>query len=71
MTYLDNGHDKASYIVELGHINGKVLELVLLGLFQDEFGAFADGIDAAQVAGGVEGWIWSFGERDIWEARGP
>lgn len=57
--------------MELAHINSKVLELVLLGLFEDQLGALADGIDAAQVASGVEGWVGGFGEGDIWEARGP
>lgn len=69
--YLDNGHNKAGDVVELAHVDGEVLELVLPRLLEDQLGAVADGIDAAQVAGGVERRVGGFGERHVWEARGP
>jgi hypothetical protein len=53
--------------VELAHVNGKVLELVLLGLLEDQLAALAHGVDAAQVARGVEGRVGGFGGG----ARGP
>lgn len=57
--------------MEFAHVNSEVLELILLGLLQDQLGALSDGIDAAQVASGVEGWVGGFGKRHVWEARGP
>jgi hypothetical protein len=57
--------------VELAHVNGEVLELVLLGLLEDQLAALAHSVDAAQVARGVEGRVGGFGERHVGEARGP
>jgi len=67
-SHLDNGHYKARDISEFAHVDSEVLELVLLGLFEDQLGALAHGMDAAQVAGGVERWIWGLGQRDVWKA---
>jgi hypothetical protein len=47
--------------MELAHVHGEVLELILLGLFQHQLGAFANGMDAAQITGGVERWVGGFG----------
>jgi hypothetical protein len=66
--YLYNGADEAGNVCELCHVDGKVLELVLLGLVEDEARAVTDGIDAAQVGGGVEGWVGGPGQRDVWKA---
>jgi hypothetical protein len=57
--------------VELAHVNSEVLELVLLGLFEDQLGALSHGIDTAQVTGWVESWVGCFWQRHVWEARGP
>jgi hypothetical protein len=57
--------------VELAHVDGKVLELVLLRLLEHQLRALAHGVDAAQVAGGVQRWVGRLGERHVWEARGP
>lgn len=70
-SYLDYGDNKASYIVELAHVHSKVLELVLLGFFEDKLGALPHSIDAAQIAYGVKSWVGCFGEGNIWETRGP
>ena len=67
-SHLDYGHDKASDVSKLGHVDGEVLELVLLCLFQHQLGAVAHRIDAAQVAGGVERWIGRLGQRHVWKA---
>lgn len=69
--HLDDRHHKAGDIGELGHVDGKVLELVLLGLVEDQARAVADSIDAPQVAGRVEGWVWGAWQRHVWEAGGP
>lgn len=69
--YLDYRDDKTSNIAKLGHVDGEVLELVLLGLFEDQLGSLAHGMDAAQIAGGVECWVGRLWQRDVWEARGP
>jgi hypothetical protein len=69
--YLNYGYDKASDISKLAHVNSEVLELILFGLFEHQLGALADGVDAAQIAGRVESWIWGLWERDIWEAGRP
>jgi hypothetical protein len=69
--HLDNGHDKAGDVAELGHVDGKVLQLVLLGLLQHQARAVAHGVDAAQVGGGVEGWVRGARQRHVGEAGGP
>ena len=69
MSHLDDGHHVGSGILELGHVDGEVLELVLPRLLEDQAGPFADGIDAAQVAGGVEGWVGCLGEGHVGEAH--
>jgi hypothetical protein len=70
-SYLDDGHYKTGDIMELAHVHSEVLELILFGFFQHQLGALADGIDAAQITGGVECWVGGFGERDVWEAGRP
>jgi hypothetical protein len=69
--YLNYGYDKASDISKLAHVDCEVLELIFLGLFEHQLGALADGVDAAQVAGRVESWIWGLWQRDVWEAGRP
>lgn len=69
--HLDDRHNKAGDVGELAHVDGKVLELVLLRLLQHQARAVADGIDAPQVAGWVEGWVRGAWQRDVWEAGGP
>lgn len=48
-----------------------MLELVLAGLVEHQPGALAHGVDAAQIAGRVEGRVGRLGQRDVGEARGP
>lgn len=69
--HLDDRHNKAGDIAELAHVDGKVLELVLLGLVQHQARAVAHSIDAPQVAGRVEGWVWGAWQRNVGEAGGP
>ena len=69
MSHLDDGYHVGGSILELGHVDGKMLELVLPRLLENQAGPFADGIDAAQIARGVEGWIWSLGEGHVGEAH--
>ena len=69
--HLDNGHDKAGDVAELGHVDGEVLELVLPGLVQHQARAVAHGVDAPQVPGRVEGWVRGAWQRYVWEAGGP
>lgn len=68
LSHLDNGDYKAGDISKLAHVDGEVLELVLLCLFQHQAGALTDCIDAAQVAGRVERWIWGLWQWHVWKA---
>lgn len=69
--YLDYRYNKAGDIAKLAHVHSEVLELVLFGLFKHQLGALADSVDAAQIAGRVEGWIRGLWQRDVWEACRP
>lgn len=42
-----------------------MVELVCLCLVENQSGAVSDGVDAAQIAGGVEGWVGSLWQRDV------
>jgi hypothetical protein len=70
-TDLHNGHDEASHIGEFAHVDGEVLQLVLLGLFQHQARAVAHGVDAPQVAGRVQRWVRGARQRHVGEAGGP
>ena len=70
-TDLHNGHDEAGHIGEFAHVDGEVLQLVLLGLVQHQARAVAHSVDAPQVGGRVEGWIRSARQRHIGKAGGP
>jgi hypothetical protein len=69
--HLDDRDHKAGDVGELAHIDGEVLELVLLRLLQHQARAVAHCIDAPQVARRVECWVRSARQRHVWEAGGP
>lgn len=68
---LDNGDDEARDVGEFCHVDGEVLQLVLLGLVQHQARAVAHGVDAPQVGSGVEGRVGGARQRDFGEAGGP
>lgn len=69
--HLDDRDDEAGDVGELAHVDGEVLELVLLGLLQHQARAVAHCIDAPQVARRVEGWVGGARQRHVWKAGGP
>lgn len=52
-TDLDDGDYIGGRVVELGHVDCEMLELVLLRLFEHKLRSFPDRVDASEVAGGV------------------
>lgn len=69
-TYFDDGHDVVGRVLELGHVDIEMAQLVLLGLFQDQVAAVPHGINAPQVAGGVEVWVWGARQGDLGDVCG-
>jgi hypothetical protein len=69
--HLDDRDHEAGDVGELAHVDGEVLELVLLRLLQHQARAVAHCIDAPQVACRVEGWVRGARQRHVWEAGGP
>lgn len=46
-TYLDQPRDKIDNVWELAQVDIEVIELVVLGFFEHDFGSLADGAQAA------------------------
>ena len=44
--YLDDGDDVRGGSFEFAHVDVEMVQLVLFGLFQNDVGAFAHGMDA-------------------------
>jgi len=68
--YLDDRHNIVGRVLELAHVDIEVTQLVLLRLLEHQVAPLAHGIDALEIAGGVEVWVGSARQRDVRDARG-
>lgn len=66
-THLDDRDDVGSRVLELCHIDGEMLQLILLCLFKHQLRSLADGMYAAEITNGVESRIWGLWNGDIWK----
>ena len=70
LRHLDNGDDILSSLSEFTGVDGKVLELIPLGLLVDELAPGPNGMDRLQVGSRVQGRVWWRREPGFGECQG-
>lgn len=68
--YLDDRNNIGCGSFELGHVNIKVIELVVFRLLQDNATPVPNGVDAPQVRGGIQGGIRGSGDGEFGDGGG-
>jgi hypothetical protein len=68
-TYLDDRNDIGGRVWKFAHVHREMLQLVLLGLFQDNLRPITYGMDAPKISGRIRLRVGCSWDGDVWYCR--